>query len=117
MTTCEWCGHEHSQVAICSSRPKWSRRGFLALLGAGLAGLAVPTMPVETWPMVVIPSVETWWRNQPLTFKGIPIVYDKDCPPGRVYITNEQMYAANYATIAADKRLLDDVITTMRRLG
>ena len=91
MTICEWCGHEHPQTAICSSRPKWSRRGFLALLGAGLAGLAVPTMPVETWPMVVIPSDETWWRNQPgmfkvLTFNGVPFVWDSQLPSNRVVL-------------------------------
>jgi hypothetical protein len=37
---CEWCGHEHARDALCTSRPKWSRRGFLALFGAGVAGLA-----------------------------------------------------------------------------
>lgn len=39
--TCEWCGHEHARDALCTSRPKWSRRGFLSLFGAGIAGLAV----------------------------------------------------------------------------
>jgi hypothetical protein len=38
---CEWCGHEHARDALCTSRPKWSRRGFLSLFGAGIAGLAV----------------------------------------------------------------------------
>lgn len=44
---CEWCGHEHAREALCSARPKWSRRGFLAMFGAGVAGLAfgVPAPP------------------------------------------------------------------------
>jgi hypothetical protein len=37
---CEWCGGEHDQAALCRSRPKFSRRGFLALFGAGIAGVA-----------------------------------------------------------------------------
>ncbi len=39
---CDWCGAAHSRDALCTSRPKWSRRGFLALFGAGMAGLAIP---------------------------------------------------------------------------
>lgn len=51
---CEWCEHEHARDALCTSRPKWSRRGFLALFGAGVAGLAVaPSLPqsdtFEAW--------------------------------------------------------------------
>lgn len=38
---CEWCGHDHAKDALCASRPKWSRRGFLALFGAGIAGAVV----------------------------------------------------------------------------
>lgn len=38
---CEWCGHDHDQAALCTQRPTWGRRGFLALFGAGIAGLAV----------------------------------------------------------------------------
>ena len=38
---CEWCGHPHEREALCASRPTWGRRGFLALFGAGLAGLAM----------------------------------------------------------------------------
>lgn len=46
--TCEWCGHEHARDALCRSRPKWSRRGFLSLFGAGIAGLVVaPSLPVS----------------------------------------------------------------------
>lgn len=39
--TCEWCGHEHAREALCTSRPKWSRRGFLALMGAAAVGAAL----------------------------------------------------------------------------
>jgi hypothetical protein len=40
---CEWCGHEHPITALCLSRPKWSRRGFLGLVGAAIIGAALPT--------------------------------------------------------------------------
>jgi len=40
MTICEWCGHEHAITALCTKRPKWSRRGFLALMGAAAVGAA-----------------------------------------------------------------------------
>ena len=38
---CEWCGEAHAREALCQARPKWSRRGFLALLGTGAAGLVL----------------------------------------------------------------------------
>lgn len=38
---CEWCGHDHPVTALCGKRPRWSRRGFLAMLGVGVAGLAL----------------------------------------------------------------------------
>ena len=40
MTVCEWCGHQHDVQALCSQRPKWSRRGFIALMGSAVLGLA-----------------------------------------------------------------------------
>lgn len=42
---CDWCGHDHPVMALCSRRPKWSRRGFLALAGAALVGAALPVPP------------------------------------------------------------------------
>jgi hypothetical protein len=39
---CEWCGHAHDRTALCTKRPTFGRRGFLALLGAGLTGMALP---------------------------------------------------------------------------
>lgn len=50
--TCEWCGHEHAREALCTKRPTWSRRGFIALFGAGLAGLALPGIPLSPPPTV-----------------------------------------------------------------
>ncbi len=47
---CEWCGHEHDQAALCTDRPTWGRRGFLALFGAGIAGLAVTGVTGLPWP-------------------------------------------------------------------
>lgn len=45
MTICEWCGHEHDVTALCTKRPRWSRRGFLSLVGLGAVGLAVGGIP------------------------------------------------------------------------
>ena len=44
---CEWCGHDHDQAALCTQRPTWGRRGFLALFGAGIAGLALTGLSTE----------------------------------------------------------------------
>lgn len=60
--TCEWCGHEHARDALCSGRPRWSRRGFLAMFGAGVAGLALaPSLPLgpqpEPWQALYAPIV------------------------------------------------------------
>lgn len=44
---CEWCGHDHDQAALCTERPTWGRRGFLALFGAGIAGMAVTGLPTD----------------------------------------------------------------------
>ena len=38
---CDWCGHEHARTALCTKRPTWGRRGFLALFGCGLVGLVL----------------------------------------------------------------------------
>ncbi len=52
---CEWCGHDHPVTALCVKRPRWSRRGFLALLGVGVAGLALaPTLDVLAPPQWAI---------------------------------------------------------------
>jgi hypothetical protein len=45
-TTCDWCGHAHPVAALCARRPTWGRRGFLALVGAGLVGAALPAPSV-----------------------------------------------------------------------
>lgn len=48
---CEWCGHTHPREALCERRPKWSRRGFLALFGAGIAGIAAGGLGNITLPV------------------------------------------------------------------
>lgn len=54
--TCEWCGHEHAIDALCGSRPRWTRRGFLALFGAGVLGASfVHALPPEAIPFVPTP--------------------------------------------------------------
>ena len=45
---CDWCGHTHPVTTLCSKRPTWGRRGFLALLGAGLVGAALPQLTART---------------------------------------------------------------------
>jgi hypothetical protein len=50
VTGCEWCGHPHPPSELCSERPLArgvTRRSFLALFGAGIAGLALgPQLPL-----------------------------------------------------------------------
>lgn len=43
--TCDWCGNDHDVRALCSARPKWTRRGFLALGLAAGVGAMLPTVP------------------------------------------------------------------------
>jgi hypothetical protein len=52
---CDWCGHAHPRTALCTKRPTWGRRGFLALMGAALVGAVVPP-PV--WDTADLP-----WAN------------------------------------------------------
>jgi hypothetical protein len=59
---CEWCGHEHAVTALCAKRPKWSRRGFLAMAGAALVGIAAKGLPTiaDTAPVSGGWIVEPW---------------------------------------------------------
>lgn len=43
--TCDWCGHVHTQGALCSKRPGLTRRNFIALFGAGVAGMVIAPLP------------------------------------------------------------------------
>lgn len=79
---CEWCGNEHDKSVLCTSRPKWSRRGFLALFGTGIAGavVAVKVPFVQTGNGYTVGSIAdavgdgtiggitrstfSFWRNQ-----------------------------------------------------
>lgn len=78
---CEWCGQTHAKDQLCASRPKWSRRGFLALFGAGIAGAVVaakiPSVGLEQLdisPVAVFDGTYgginratfAFWRNQQL---------------------------------------------------
>ena len=45
---CEWCGYAHAQTALCTKRPTCGRRGFLAMFGAGVIGLAVERLNLVT---------------------------------------------------------------------
>ena len=58
---CEWCGHGHAITDLCTQRPTWGRRGFLALLGMGLAGIALPAMsPLSPWQQFVMGAAGVW---------------------------------------------------------
>lgn len=60
--TCDWCGHAHAREALCAARPKWSRRGFLALFGAGIAGAALGGVQAFAPAPAVVP---TWAAHAP----------------------------------------------------
>ena len=64
---CEWCGHDHDEAALCTERPTWGRRGFLALFGAGIAGLALTGLSTDPVQLHVDRrltdiSLEFMWR-------------------------------------------------------
>jgi hypothetical protein len=62
------------------------RRAFLRLLGVGAAGAAVaPYLPLPSAARAVTGSKALYAR---LTFNGIPLVFDPNCPPNRVYFLN-----------------------------
>lgn len=48
MKECEWCGHDHQVTSLCTKRPTWGRRGFLALCGAAVVGAAVDPAALVT---------------------------------------------------------------------
>ena len=76
--TCDWCGHDHDVRAICSQRPASrgvSRRSFIALISAGVAGLALaPTSFSYTTPTfrapVSIPIWNNWFVNSAVLRSG-----------------------------------------------
>jgi hypothetical protein len=90
--TCEWCGHEHAREALCTSRPKWSRRGFLSLFGAGIAGLAVaPSLGVRSvGPEVVIDMAFTAGRRGGKTVMGLDAILKAYYEPVIVEMLNDK---------------------------
>lgn len=80
--TCDWCGHAHAREALCAKRPTWGRRGFLALMVAGLAGLALPKVPLASdvmdfaWPNLggdSIVAVVLYRDGEPLARKPVDL--------------------------------------------
>lgn len=61
------------------------RRSFLARLVGGAVGAAV----LSRLPVVVQERVRT---APGLTFRGIPIVFDQDCPSGTVYFISKESF-------------------------
>jgi hypothetical protein len=76
--TCDWCGHVHDRTALCAKRPTWGRRGFLALMGTGLA------------PMIRGGNIA---RFQLLTRLGVLATLERDIPVGAgTYRFNEVLW-------------------------
>lgn len=61
---CEWCGHDHARTALCTKRPTWGRRGFLALVGSAIVGAAIP-VPLHQLEQVTVPIT---WETRGATF-------------------------------------------------
>ncbi len=60
-----------------------NRRGFLQRLVTGAVGAAI----LSRLPVSIAEPVR---RAAGLTFSGIPIVWDEQCPPGVMFLINRQ---------------------------
>lgn len=65
-----------------------SRRGFLATLAAVPAATWLPASAPAIVPPVAAPPLGV------LTFRGVPIVMDADCPRGVTYLLNPNTFYA-----------------------
>lgn len=69
---CEWCGAVHDPAALCHARPRWTRRGFLALALTGgaalviaplMAQIAAPVLPTITDESIGEIVARAWVRH------------------------------------------------------
>lgn len=89
MLCCEWCGHEHDQRALCTKRPTWGRRGFLALLGASAVGAVLPAVPLlrpgdelVLYHVTEIPTRKIWAR---IVITGPELLRALNAPAGAAW--------------------------------
>jgi len=71
-----------------------NRRGFFGrLLGAVVAAKVAPTLaePFEY-------ATNSMFRDRfvPMTYRGMPVVYDPACPPGTVYLLDPKQLRVGY---------------------
>lgn len=68
-----------------------NRRGFLRALGimsaAAVAAAKLPAALFATDPIRLFEG--------PLMFRGIPVIYDRDCPSNTIYFLNPQTLWVN----------------------
>lgn len=63
MKPCEWCGHDHPVTVLCSKRPKLTRRNFICLFGAGVAGMVLaPPLEIGLVEPPVVLDLEAFGR-------------------------------------------------------
>jgi hypothetical protein len=65
-----------------------NRRGFLGALIGGFAAAATATFTRE--------PVTTLFDNAPITFRGMKLLWDRDCPANTVYFVNPQTFTIRY---------------------
>lgn len=69
-----------------------NRRAFLKCLGIGAsAAVALAKLPASLFSA----SEPTRLFDGPLTFRGIPLAYDQDCPNNTIYFLNPQTLWVN----------------------
>jgi hypothetical protein len=67
-----------------------NRRAFLKLFGSGVAA----AIALVNIPAVLTPEPTRLFTG-PLTFRGIPLVFDRDCPRNTVYFLNPETLWVN----------------------
>lgn len=112
MNACEWCGEEHEQTALCAGRPKWSRRGFLALFGAGIAGAALAhVLPALPAPPIFVGEPGAMFVGESTSFVAHRKIYSRIrlTPEALVAIATAEPGAFMRAAREEERLLLEDV--------
>ena len=98
MSACEYCGGSHSVTALCASRRRLSRRAFLFLGASAVVGAAVAST-VPSWALPSLAEV-----GSPLTFKGVPLIFDSYVPPTSYWVTNKSVFMAYQSLMEGSPR-------------